>query len=416
MWIRVGQLIDGSSDQPLRDANVVFDAMQVRFVGAEGAFPFRELVAPGQHQPDAVLADYSLLPCLIEAHAHMFLEGLPVDPHKRAAQLKRPATEMIDSARKRWAKLLQCGIGAIRDAGDKDGVGLALAAEAKRFRGKLSALPWIDSPGAAIHRRGSYGSFMGQPLEDHSSCAACVASRVASGSDRIKLIVSGIIDFKRGAVTTPAQLSVEEVQALVEASRRHGKQTFAHASGTEGIENSIEGGVNTIEHGFFVKEEQLARMRDRQIGWVPTFSPVQVQIDRAKELGWDEAVVGNLNRIVEGHQKMLQRAHTMGVRILAGSDAGSCGVPHGLGLLQELERMERAGIPAAEVIRSATAISSELLEFPEHIGRIAPGYRSRFILTQHDPLATVANLQKPKSVLFDGNMFHNSGELDPEGL
>jgi imidazolonepropionase-like amidohydrolase len=416
VWIRVGQLIDGASHQPLRDANVVFDAMQVRFVGARENLPHRDLLASSQHQPDAVLADHALLPCLIEAHAHMFLEGAPIDPHQRAAHLKRCAKDMLASARQRWTKLLQCGIGAIRDAGDKDGVGPTLSAEAKQFRGKLSPIPWIDSPGAAIHRRGRYGSFMGQPLEDHSSCATCVAARVANGSDRIKLIVSGIINFKQGKVTTPPQLSVEEVKVLVEASHQHGRQAFAHASGTEGVENSIEGGVNTIEHGFFVTEEQLARMRDRRIGWVPTLSPVQVQIDRAKELGWNDAVVSNLKCIIEGHQGMLLRAYEIGVRIIAGSDAGSCGVPHGIGLLQELERMQHAGIPAMAVIQSATSVGSELLDFPEPIGRIAPGYRSRFILTQHDPLATVANLQNPKSVLFDGKMIHKDGEVVLGGL
>jgi imidazolonepropionase-like amidohydrolase len=239
---------------------------------------------------------------------------------------------------------------------------------------------------------------------------------VARAADRIKLLVSGIINFKEGRVTTPPQMPAEEVRALVEAATSHGRQTFAHASGTEGVENSIEGGVNTVEHGFFVTEEQLKKMRDRGIAWVPTFAPVQLQIDRAAELGWDDVVVGHLKRIIEGHGEMLRKAHEMGVRIVAGSDAGSCGVPHGVGLIDEMVHMERAGMPAAAVLRAATGGSAGVLGFPEKIGRIAPGYRARMILTGHDPLASVANLYKGKSVSFDGAASSTEGEVGTDGL
>ncbi|MEA2734001.1 MAG: hypothetical protein QOE14_452, partial [Humisphaera sp.] len=259
-------------------------------------------------------------------------------------------------------------------------------------------------------------SFMGEAIENHASPAACVAARVAQGADRIKLLVSGIINFKEGKVTTPPQLTIDEVKQIVEAAKQHGKPTFAHASGTEGVENSIDGGVNTVEHGFFITEEQLKKMRDRGIAWVPTLAPVQLQIDRASDLGWSDEVVGHLKRIIESHQKMLRRAHEMGVKIVAGSDAGSCGVPHGLGLLHELHQMEQAGLPAIAAINAATGVSAAALDFPEPIGRIAPGHRARFILTRHDPLASVANLQKEKTVLFDGQCVACDGSIDIDGL
>src|SRR2546423_6146219 len=194
--LRVGQLIDGNSDHAIRDADVVFDATQIHSVGkADGA-------------ADAVLPDHTLLPCLIEAHAHMFLDGAPVDFQQREQYLKESPQWMLERARKRWHKILQCGVGAIRDAGDKHGVGVALAAEAKTRSGQLSPTPWIDSPAAAIHHRGRYGSFMGEAIEDHASLAARVADRVHKSADRIKLLVSGIINFKTGQVTTPPQMSV----------------------------------------------------------------------------------------------------------------------------------------------------------------------------------------------------------------
>jgi imidazolonepropionase-like amidohydrolase len=257
---------------------------------------------------------------------------------------------------------------------------------------------------------------MGQPLEDHADPAACVASRVSDGADRIKLLVSGIINFKEGRVTAAPQMPVEEVRALVEAAKSHGKQTFAHASGTDGVENSIEGGVTTVEHGFFVTEEQLKKMRDRRIAWVPTFAPVQLQIDRAADLGWDDVVVGHLKRIIDGHRQMLRKAHEMGVIVVAGSDAGSCGVPHGVGFIDELVHMQSAGLPPLAILNSATGVSAATLDFPDRIGQLAPGFRSRMILTRHDPLESVANLHKAKTILFDGASLQCPDRLDPSGL
>jgi imidazolonepropionase-like amidohydrolase len=416
VWLRVGQLIDGVSDRPIQDADIVFEADQIRFVGSDEKTPARQDVSEGQETPDAVLPSCTLLPCLIEAHAHAFLDGAPIASQERELYLKKSPRWMLTRARARWPKIMQCGIGAIRDAGDRHGVGLSLSAERKKIRNKLAETPLIDSPGAAIYRRGRYGAFMGEPIEDHASPAKCVDARVAAGADRIKLLVSGIINFKVGQVTVPPQMTVEDVAELVRTAKSHGRQTFAHASGAEGVENSILGGVTTVEHGFFITHDQLAKMRDSQIAWVPTFAPVQLQIDRAAELGWDDQVVSNLKRIIESHQQMLRRAHAMKVKVVAGSDAGSCGVAHGIGFLQELRHMERAGMPPMAILRSATGTSAETLDFSEPIGQIAPGFRSRFIITQHDPFQTVANLQKDKTIFFDGNIIQSSAEMDSEGL
>ena len=416
VWVQVGQLFDGVHHLPTPSAHLVFDSHRILFVGIQEDQPPPELLADGAAHPDAVLPKYSVLPCLIEAHAHMFLDGAPIDLAQREQYLKETSQWMLDRARARRPVLLQCGVGTVRDAGDKHGVGLMLAKEAKASLGRPSRLPWIDSPGSAIYHRGRYGRFMAEPIEDHESAASCVTSRVADGADRIKLLVSGIINFKVGRVTVPPQMGTDEVAQIVQAARKHGRQTFAHASGSPGIENAIEGGVTSVEHGYFITHNQLSRMRDRGIGWVPTFAPVQAQIDRAGELGWKSHIVDHLQRIVDKHRQMLLLGHHMGVTILAGSDAGSCGVPHGLGLLSELVHLEQAGMPTIEVLKSATGVSSRLLGFSEPVGRIAPGSRTRLIFTRYNPFETVANLQKDKTVFFDGLSVRGNGEILSEGM
>jgi imidazolonepropionase-like amidohydrolase len=141
-----------------------------------------------------------------------------------------------------------------------------------------------------------------------------------------------------------------------------------------------------------------------------------VQVDEAARYNWDAGVTGHLRRILGAHASSLARAHALGVTVLAGSDAGSCGVAHGLGLLGELELMERAGLPSRAVIHAATGAAANRLAFREKFGRIAPGWRSRFILTRHSPLETVRNLRRARTVVFDGRVFNTDENFDPTGL
>lgn len=412
IWLRVGSLLDGTSKSPLVDAHVVYDHGGILFAGADS--PPADLVDQGQSSPDFHLPEYTLLPGLIEAHAHLFLEGGELDPVKRADYLKQAPEELQRLARLRLEPLVRLGVVGVRDAGDKDGVGLDLS----RLYGRADRplMPYIDSPGAAIHHQGRYGGFMAEPLENFASPAECVHARVEAGSDRIKLIPTGIINFKKGAVTTEPQMTTEEVRAFVEAAKKLGKQTFAHASGDVGIERAIDGGVDSVEHGFFIRDDQLMKMRDRGIAWVPTFAPVQKQVDHAKMVGWDAEIVSNLKRILDQHAASLLKAYEMGVQIIAGSDAGSYGVAHGLGLLEELELMERAGLSPMAVINSATGTSSERLAFKEKFGQIKAGFLSRFILTRHSPMETVANLRRERIVAFDDRVFESDERFIPSGL
>jgi len=412
VWLRVGTLLDGASTTPLRNAHVVYDRKSILFAGEE--LPPASLLNPGQNQPDHDLPQFTLLPGLTDAHTHFFLEGGELDPDKRSAYLKQTPAELLNHAQRRLEKLVRLGIIAARDAGDKDGVGLALSKICSSVERPL--MPYIDSPGAAIHMRGRYGSFMAEPFEDCLTPQQCVEARIKAGADRIKLIPTGIINFKKGAVTTAPQMSAERVGEFVAAAKSFGKQTLAHASGDDGIENVIQGGVDSIEHGFFVRDDQLAKMRDKEIAWVPTFAPVQCQVDHAARMGWDAEIIGNLKKILDAHAKSLVKAHDMGVQVIAGADAGSYGVEHGLGLLYELELMQRAGLSPLAVINSATGAGSKRLAFKEEFGQIKPGFLSRFILTHHSPLDDVANLRKERMVVFDGAVFATGEHFDSAGL
>lgn len=398
VWLRVGRLFTGLDTTVLRDAHLVYDATRILHAGT--AAPAPALLRPGQTGPDLHLPAHTGLPGLIDSHTHLFLEGGEENPDRRAAYLKLPDSDLHARASARLARLVAIGVIAVREAGDKSGVGLAL--QSLWRSASRGTMPYVDAPGAAINHQGRYGSFMARPMEEEGTPDATVANRVAAGAYRIKLLATGIINFEKGAVTAKPQMPAPELTQFASAARVQGKQTMVHCSGSDGVANCIAARVDTIEHGYFITDDQLAQLRDLDLAWVPTFAPVQYQVDHSAALGWSDSIRENLQRIVDGHSRSLVRAAQLGVRVVAGSDSGSHGVPHGWGFLTELELMQRAGLAATEVLRSATGASAERLGFAEKFGVLAAGARARFILTEHDVLASVANLRRPRAVVFDG--------------
>lgn len=408
VWLRVGCLLDGVS-QPAQDVHLVYDAVKIRYVGTGQASPPAEMLRDGQTAPDAVLEDCTVLPGLIDGHTHIFLQGTELDFAKRKAFQSQTPGELLNSAEKRCRNLLPHGIIAMRDGGDKDGVGLALS----KSRGEQIAAE-VYSPGPGINRIKRYGSFFCEPFENFSSAGEVVDDRISRGADHIKIVPTGIINFAKAAVVAKPQYSREEITAVCDAAHARGKHVMAHASGAEGIGLAIEGGVDTIEHGYFITDSQLERMVEKGSVWVPTFAPVQEQVDHADQMGWNALERDNLQRILDNHARSLRRGLALGVRIRVGSDAGSCGVGHAEGLFVEMERMELAGMPTLSILNACTGGNGKTLLGDAEIGRIAPGMKSRFLITEHSPLKSVSELRKSKWVVFDDQVFSSDQAVSEE--
>jgi imidazolonepropionase-like amidohydrolase len=84
--------------------------------------------------------------------------------------------------------------------------------------------------------------------------------------------------------------------------------------------------------------------------------------------------------------------------------------------LYELELMEGAGLSPLAVINLATGAGSKRLAFKEKFGQIKEGFLSRFILTRHSPLDSVANLSRERMIIFDGTVFAAGADLERDGL
>lgn len=355
-----------------------------------------EHAAPGT---EADIAGAFLMPGLVEAHAHVFLDGSLTDAGARNARMQTSTSGMLATARSNLAKTTRSGITLVRDAGDRFGINHALREELRN----AADLPiTLRSPGPALKRPKRYGAFIGHDVGGSDAIIAAVAERCNDGdgapaSDDIKIILTGVVDFAAACVKGDPQFDVGELRLIVTEAHTRGRKTFAHCSGPAGLKVAVAAGVDSIEHGYFMRRDILAQMADKGIAWVPTFAPVAFQRTAPHHAGWDRATVANIARLLDDHAAHVMLAHEMGVAVLAGSDAGSPGVDHGAGLVDELAQLRQAGLPMVAVLRAATSLPRTL--WGSDSARIAKGHGADMILLDRSPLDDLQALREVAFVI-----------------
>jgi imidazolonepropionase-like amidohydrolase len=332
-----------------------------------------------------------LMPGLVDAHVHLFLNGAPTDGPTRSTHLKKSLAELTEAARQSARQSQACGVTLVRDAGDRHGINHRIRDEAAGS-GDMSR---VRSGGLGVKRPKRYGAFMAMDVDDDQSIRQSVAN-LAAGSDEIKLILTGIIDFEAGAVTDEPQFDLQSARLVVETAHAHGRKTFAHCSGEKGLAIAAHAGVDSIEHGFFMTREILAIMRDRQVAWTPTFCPVHFQWAHPEAAGWSDNTVGNLRRILDLHAEHLRLADEMGVRLLMGTDAGSMGVEHGHAMFEEIDRYLEAGLSMEETLTAAT--SAARCHFGQPHSRLESNARFEAVLLAESPFNRPPALREPVRV------------------
>jgi len=355
-------------------------------------------ITPGDHGPALaaqgaeVVRGAFLMPGLVDAHVHLFLDGAPTDGAVRSAHMKQTVEQLTEAALASARQSLACGVTWVRDAGDRHDINNVVREAA---RDPAAGLCQVRSGGRGIKRAKRYGAFMAADVADDPDIIASVTA-LAQRNDEIKLILTGIIDFDAGAVTDEPQFTVPEARLVVQTAHAHGRKVFAHCSGTKGLAVAAAAGVDSIEHGFFMNRETLAQMRDRGLAWTPTFGPVHFQWAHPEAVGWSANTVGNLRRILDSHAEHLQLAHKMGVTLLLGTDAGSMGVEHGHAVFDEIDRYLEAGLPLLDVLHAATGVNRA--HFGQTDNTLAVGAALDAVLLERSPFDDVQALRRPARV------------------
>lgn len=328
-----------------------------------------------------------IMPGLVEAHSHLFLDGGQLDFTARNEYLNATGEEMMTVARANTAANLAAGVTLVVDAGDRFGVNHLSRMESGRVA--------VRSAGTALRRPGRYGGFMAREVATREEISSAIKD-ISRSADDLKVILTGIIDFKAGLVKGEPQFDEEELRAIVLQAHELGLRTFVHCSGVAGLAVAAAAGVDSIEHGFFMSRDILKIMADKGIAWVPTFSPVHFQWQRPELAGWDRQTVANLRRILDSHLEHVALAADLGVPLVAGSDAGSHGVRHGEALIDELDFFSLAGLSMEEVLKSAT--SRPRTRWGVEADMLEAGQRADFIALENSPFIDPCHLHALKAV------------------
>lgn len=102
------------------------------------------------------------------------------------------------------------------------------------------------------------------------------------------------------------------------------------------------------------------------------------------------------------------RMHRAGVPLLAGTDTGAAYVLPGFALLDELDLLEHAGIPTADVLRIATLHPARFLGRERELGTVEKGKLADLVLLDADPLLAITHVRRLQAVIAAGVLYDRS--------
>lgn len=254
-----------------------------------------------------------------DCHIHMVLDGAD---YKAALARHRPAADEA-WVRRTLAGYRDAGFTFLRDGGDAPG--------ACRLAARLAPAYGIDyrSPAFPIHKVGHYGGFIGRGFSDFAGYRALVDEARALGADFIKVMVAGLMDFRRFGVVTDTPLPAGEMRDMVAYAHDCGLAVMAHVNGAQAVKDALAAGVDSVEHGAYQDDEGLHQLAESGAVWVPTAVTI------ANLRGRGRYPEDQVARILERQLRSVAAAARYGARIAAGSDAGAWQVFHGRGGLEE---------------------------------------------------------------------------------
>ena len=256
-----------------------------------------------------------------ECHAHIFLNGYD---YRKAVETQKngPRDALIRAHLEEYRKR---GIRFVRDGGDHYGVSKRAARLAPEYG--------IDyrTPVFAIHRNGHYGEIVGHGFDNLKEFHGLVLKAGEEGADFIKIMTTGLLDFKNHGKVTGEPLEAEEVKEMVHIAHEEGFAVMSHTNGVYGTRAAIEAGVDSLEHGNYMDEDTMSMLADSDTVWVPTLVTVRNLLGCGR---YDDEV---LRPIIVQAENLVRLAFAKKVKVAPGSDAGAYMVPHGKGICQEYE-------------------------------------------------------------------------------
>jgi imidazolonepropionase-like amidohydrolase len=391
--IRAGTVVDPARGSSAKDQVILVEHGKILRIGPKLEIP-----------PGAEIIDLSqewVTPGLIDAHTHMTLTELEGNAPFESFYLNQSSTLRGLRGMHNAQLVLNQGFTTLRDVGNSAEYAMSdvrRAIEAGWFLG-----PTIIDSGKIIApfggqsrdippRQGAFWQFEYIDADGPEEVRKAVRTNIYYGAGVIKLV----------ADNNPYHYSIDEFRAAVDEAHRAGIPVAVHVYSGDALDNAIEAGVDSIEHGFDLTDAQLGRMKAKGMFLVGTDFP-RKHLDIVGTSGGilpEPAVLAP--KIID----RLRRAHRVGVRMAFGSDTviDMPGRTRADLMFDYLAVWREAGVPPADILKAMTVNAAELLRVDKARGSLREGLSADLVAMPADPLSDIENLRKIDFVMKDGKV------------
>jgi imidazolonepropionase-like amidohydrolase len=390
--VKAARVLDVIQGNYIEDAGLWIEGERIKEVGR-----FSEVKAHAPKEARVIdLSRFTVLPGLIDCHTHI-MARIPEGENGYILNLatKSQAFRALEGAYDARVTL-EAGFTTIRDV-ESEGSGYADVALRDAINQGLAIGPRMQVATRAIAAVGQYNPFGVSPdLVDFPTGAQMVSGVEEARRAAREQLGNGADLIKVYADWDHPTLTVEEMRVVVEEAHKQGHKVAAHAYFPEGIQNALNAGVDSIEHGTFADRPTLELMKAKKAYWVLTKGHA---FDRVKTESSPE-VRKRLENILQRARENIVIARELGVKMADGFDPASAAA-HGKNA-DEIVAMNALGLPAIEAIRAATLNAADLMGWQDRVGALESGKYADLIAVEGDPLADVSTLQKVKFVMKGG--------------
>lgn len=394
--IKAARLFDGTSNEVIRNATIVVTGNKI--AGINVAVPADAEVID--------LGDATLLPGFIDCHVH--LTGQAGDNYYLDffnTTMRQP-TEQAYYAEMYARRTISAGFTTVRNVGADDyiDVGLRNAINAGIVVGPrmLVAVHAISATGGHADKdpvppgRAPQAGPIDGVCNGPDECRAAVRYQIKYGADVIKFMPSGGVLSLADPVDAP-EFSQAEMNAIVEEAHHWGRKVAAHCHGDAAAKMAIAAGVDSIEHGSFIKPDTLALMKEKGVYLVPTLMAGYTVGAKADK--FPAAIAVKARAAHDAMFGMFTTAVKTGVKIALGTDSAVS--PHGQNA-HEFGLMVENGMTPAGALRAGTQSAATLLGMADRIGTLENGKLADIVAVPGNPLDDIHATERVSFVMKDG--------------